>query len=243
MSFTQPAGHLSSPRQSVSCHRVPACRLLCPCSLRRCLAPGPWASYDYGSLTLCTLHDTHLSRKRVHEENSLYGQESFQNPKKSQTASPASRAGKRNPRAAPGSQGGNSWTMSLGCGHQEMGPRHLPTFCHPVQESAPQEKWICSALWDPPVGEGKKGPCRRLLQDPRKGGKSSSPEGTQVLLPKQGEGMPGSLYLPRGMTKSPRSDTCKHLATRAVWVKTQLSSLLQPLFTSGHSAARDSKRF
>lgn len=173
MSFTQPAGHLSSPRQSVSCRRVPACRLLCACSLRRCLAPGPWASYDYGSLTLCTLHDTHLSRKRVHEKNSLYGQESFQNPKKSQTVSPASRAGKRNPRAAPGSQGGNSWTMSLGCGHQEMGPRHLPTFCHPVQESAPQEKRICSALWDPPVGEGKKGPCRRLLQDPRKGGRAA----------------------------------------------------------------------
>lgn len=46
-------------------------------------------------------------------------------------------------------------------------------------------------------------------------------------------------YLPRGVTKSPHSDTCKHLATRDVWVKTQLSSLLQPSFISCLSAATD----
>lgn len=175
----------------------------------------PWALYllDFGFLHATR---TQLSRKRVHEKKSLYGQESFQNPKKSQTASPASRAGKRDHRLARRSQGRKSRTMFLGCGHQEMGPRHLPTFCHSVQESAPQEKWICSALLYPPAGEGKRAPCRWLYQDPRKWGKSCSPDGTRVLLPKKGEGVPGSLYLPRGVTESLRSDTCKHLATRDV---------------------------
>lgn len=59
------------------------------------------------------------------------------------------------------SQGGlvvSGQTMSPGCGHQEMGPRRLPTFCHSVQESALQEKRICFTLLYLTVGERKRAP-------------------------------------------------------------------------------------
>lgn len=100
---------------------------------------------------------------------------------------------------------------------------HFLSSCSRV--SSPGETDLLSFV-GPTSWRREEGPLQAVAPGSQERGKSSSPEGTQVLLPKQGEGMPGSLYLPRGVTKSPRSDSCKHLATRAVWVKTQLCSLL-----------------